>query len=193
MHDLNVPSSIDSGVSFTLSDHLHEILYESETAPRLPGTPVARDLPFSCEPVHPAPINNGTARRPGVNRRAAGDFPIAREGGDELWDQRVLLIPETETAVARTAPDEDVSATRVNAGSRRAGGCRGQGTRRIAHPFESTARLCCGPAEIWTIFRSCRFFTRANRRRVGGLTSACRETRTTYPACLQSRTQSVHS
>ena len=85
-----MPSSINTSFTFTFSDHLHDILYESETAPRLPG-------------------------------------------------------------------------------------CGGEGTRRIAHPFESTARLLCGPAEIWTTFRSFRIFTRANRRRVGRRTSACRK------------------
>ena len=120
-----MPSSINPG--FSLSDHLHDILYESETAPRLPSAPITRDLPFSCEPVHPAPVNGGIARRPGVDRRAAGGFPVAREGVDELWGQRVLLVLEPETAVARTAPDEDVSAMRVNVGSRRGeGGVEGR-------------------------------------------------------------------
>ena len=159
LHDLNVPSSINSGVSFTLSDHLHDILHESETAPKLPGTPITRDRPFSCKPVHPAPINHGTARRPDVDRCAAGDFLVAQEGGDELWGERVPLVPEAETAVVRTTPDEDVSVTRVNACSRRGkGGSGGEGTRRIAHPFKSTARLCCGLVEIWTTFRSFSFF-----------------------------------
>ena len=47
----------------------------------------------------------------------------------------------------------------------------GVGTRRIAYQFESTARLCCGPVEIWTVFRSFRSLW-ADRRRVGRLTSA---------------------
>ena len=158
MHDLNVPSSINLAFSFTLSNHLHDILYESEAAPRLPGTPIARDLPFACKPVHPAPINDGTARRPGVDRRAAGDLPVAQESGDEFWGQRALLVPEATRAVACTTPDEEVSATWVNPCSRRGeGGCGGEGTRRIAHPFESTTRVCCGPVEIWAIFRSFKF------------------------------------
>ena len=54
---------------------------------------------------------------------------------------------------------------RVNACSRQGEGeCGGEGTRRIAHPFESTARLCCGPAEIWTIFRSFGFFTGRSKK-----------------------------
>ena len=65
--------------------------------------------------MHPALVSDGTARRPSVDRRTAGDFPVAREGRDELWDQRILLVPEAETVVARTTPDEDVSAMRVNA------------------------------------------------------------------------------
>ena len=132
LHDLNVPNSMNPGFSFTSFDHLHNILYKSETAPRLHGTLVAR--------------------RPGTGARA-GDFLVAREGGDETWDQRVLLVPEAETEAARTNPDEDVSATwvRVNPCSRRGeGGVGGEGTRRIAHPFESTARLCCGLAENWS-------------------------------------------
>ena len=188
-----MPSSIHTGFSFTFSNHLHDILYESETAPRLPGIPITRDLPFSRESVHPTPINDGTARRPGVDRRPAGGFPVAREGGDVFREQRVLLVSGAEAAVARTTPDKDVSATRANACSRRGeGGCGGEGTRRIAHTFESTARLFCGPAEIWTTFRSFRIFTRANRK--GRTPDFCMsETRKTYPACLQSRTQSVHS
>ena len=35
-----------------------------------------------------------------------GDFPVAQEGGDELWDQGILVVPKAETAVARTTPDE---------------------------------------------------------------------------------------
>ena len=89
MHDLNLPGSIN--LAFTFSDHLHDILYISETAPRLPGPPIARDIPFACGPVHLAPVNHGTERRPGVDGRAAGDFPVAREGGDRFWDPRVPL------------------------------------------------------------------------------------------------------
>ena len=147
MHDLNVPSSINPCFSFTLSDHLHDILYESETAPRLPGTPVARDLPFACEPVHPAPVNDGTGRRPGVDRRVAGEFPVAREGGDELSDQRVPLVPEDETVVARATPDKDVSATRVTASSRRGeGGSTGWRGRHKTHSVP--VRIDC-KAVLW--------------------------------------------
>lgn len=116
LHDLNGPPPINLTASFPLSGHLHNILYESETAPRLPSTPIAGDLPFPCKPVHPAPVNDGTARRPGINRRAAGDFSVARKGGDEFRDEGILLVSEAETAVARTTPDEDVSAMWVNAG-----------------------------------------------------------------------------
>ena len=120
-----MPSSTNPGFSFSLSDHFHD---KSEATSKLPGTPVAIDLPFSCEPVHAAPVNHGTARRLGVDRRAAGDFPVAREGVDELWGQRVLLVPKTETAVARPTPDEDASATRVNAYSHQGEGrCGGKG------------------------------------------------------------------
>ena len=53
LHDLGVPSSINPGFPFTSFDHLHGILYKSETAPRLPGTPFARDLPFPASQYIP--------------------------------------------------------------------------------------------------------------------------------------------
>ena len=96
----------------------------------LQGCP-APEIFVSCKLVHPALVNGSTARRPGVDRCTAGDFPVAREGRDKFWDQRVLLVPEAATAVARTTPDEDVSATWVNACSRWGeGGCGAEGTRR---------------------------------------------------------------
>lgn len=154
-----------------LLNHSHDILHETEAAPWLACTPITRNLPLARKPVHPTTVNDGAACRPGVDGRAARDFSIARKSRDELWDEGILLVPEAETAVPCTSPDEDVSATRVRGDSRRVH-CGGKGMKWITHPFESTARLCCGPAEIWTIFRSFRPFTRANRERVGSMISA---------------------
>lgn len=171
-------------------DHSHDILHESEAAPWLACTPITRNLPLARKPVHPTTVNDGAARRPSVDGRPARDFSFARKGRDELWDEGILLVPEAETAVACRTPDEDESVTRVSVGPRRAR-CGREGTRWITHPFESTARLCCGPAEIWRIFRSFRPFTRANRERVGRMTSA--SSGATYSAYLQSRIWFFHS
>jgi len=103
--------------SYTLFDHLHNILHESEAAPRLPGTPIARNLPLARKPVHTAPVNDGAACWPSVDGRAARDFSITRKGGDEFRDECILLVPEAKAAVACTAPNEDVPATWVSVGS----------------------------------------------------------------------------
>lgn len=173
-------------------DCSHNILHETEAAPRLPGTPIARDLPLSRKPIHTTPVDDGATRWPGINGSAARDFSIARKGGDEFWDEGILLVPEAKTAVTCTTPDENIPAITGKygfwSGPRPAMERKG---RDGTHPFESTARLCCGPAEIWTIFRSFRPFTTANRGRVGHKIFIIKEA--TYSACLQSRTLFFHS